>query len=227
MRIRDLSERTGVPIPTIKFYIREGLLPPGKRTARTQADYRQEHVDRLELIKALRDGAAISIATLSRIFAAMATTGDDEGYGYLRIAVAALTPPVEIPDEEADDYAAAAETVGRLLDELGWHTNRDSSPAAELTRAIVQVRRYLPGLVDDPADLLPYARAARVLADYEISAGYDPTGHPEAALRLAVLGTALFEPIILALRKLAHVDRVRELANESPISEPPGHTVPQ
>ncbi|MFK8023200.1 MAG: hypothetical protein AB8G26_04475 [Ilumatobacter sp.] len=30
-----------------------------------------------------------------------------------------------------------------------------------------------------------------------------------ATLRFSVLGTALFEPLILALRKLAHVDRIR------------------
>ena len=31
----ELSERTGVPVPTIKYYLREGLLPEGeKRTDR-------------------------------------------------------------------------------------------------------------------------------------------------------------------------------------------------
>lgn len=29
MRIGELSRRTGVPVPTIKYYVREGLLPPG------------------------------------------------------------------------------------------------------------------------------------------------------------------------------------------------------
>ncbi|WP_346281659.1 MerR family DNA-binding transcriptional regulator, partial [Pseudonocardia sp.] len=33
MRMAELSARTGVPIPTIKFYLREGLLPPGERTS--------------------------------------------------------------------------------------------------------------------------------------------------------------------------------------------------
>ena len=37
MRISELSSVTGVPVPTIKYYIREGLLPRGERTAANQA----------------------------------------------------------------------------------------------------------------------------------------------------------------------------------------------
>ena len=39
MRISELSARTGVPVATIKYYLREGLLPEGERTAPTQATY--------------------------------------------------------------------------------------------------------------------------------------------------------------------------------------------
>ena len=37
MRMAELSRRTGVPVPTIKYYLREGLLPPGERTSPNQA----------------------------------------------------------------------------------------------------------------------------------------------------------------------------------------------
>ena len=44
MRISELSERTGVPVPTIKYYLREGLLPEGeKRTPRSE-----EHTSELQ-----------------------------------------------------------------------------------------------------------------------------------------------------------------------------------
>ena len=39
MRISELSAQTGVPVPTIKYYLREGLLPEGERSAPTQAAY--------------------------------------------------------------------------------------------------------------------------------------------------------------------------------------------
>ena len=31
MRIAELSNRSGVPVPTIKYYLREGLLPFGRQ----------------------------------------------------------------------------------------------------------------------------------------------------------------------------------------------------
>lgn len=34
MRLADLSKRSGVSTATIKYYLREGLLPPGGRSTR-------------------------------------------------------------------------------------------------------------------------------------------------------------------------------------------------
>ena len=39
MRISELSTRSGVPVPTIKYYLREGLVPEGARSSPTQAEY--------------------------------------------------------------------------------------------------------------------------------------------------------------------------------------------
>ncbi|MFO7965617.1 MAG: MerR family transcriptional regulator [Desulfobacterales bacterium] len=52
--ISGLSERSGVPVSTIKFYIREKLLPPGVKANRTTVYYGREHINRLRLIKHLR-----------------------------------------------------------------------------------------------------------------------------------------------------------------------------
>jgi len=37
MRIGELSRRSGVPVPSIKYYVREGLLPAGERTRPTRS----------------------------------------------------------------------------------------------------------------------------------------------------------------------------------------------
>ena len=213
MRISELSQRSGVPVGTIKYYIREGLLPTGERTARTQAEYDEHHLQRLELIRALREGADLSISTLSRVFAVMGTRKQHKRATFLSVAVDALTEPVDVPETEQDEYAVAREQVRQLLDhELGWNTDPGSPGREDLTRALVHVHRYLPDLVTHPRDLVPHAEAMRRLADRAIPDSYDPDSDPEGALRLAVLGTALFEPVILALRKLAHVDRIRSIA---------------
>jgi DNA-binding transcriptional MerR regulator len=67
MKISELSRRSGIPLPTIKFYIREGLLPAGERTAMTQAIYGEEHLERLSLIRALKDDAGLSLATITNM----------------------------------------------------------------------------------------------------------------------------------------------------------------
>ena len=43
MRLAELSERSGVSTATIKYYLREGLLQPGRRVTATQAEYDEEH----------------------------------------------------------------------------------------------------------------------------------------------------------------------------------------
>lgn len=57
-----------------------------------------------------------------------------------------------------------------------------------------------------------YARAMKAIADWEIPDTFDPEGEPLGTLRYAVLGTYLIEPLILALRRLAHAERAAGLS---------------
>ena len=62
MRISELSRESGVPVATIKFYLRERLLPDGVLTSATQAQYDETHVARLGLVRALIGAGGLSIA---------------------------------------------------------------------------------------------------------------------------------------------------------------------
>jgi DNA-binding transcriptional MerR regulator len=55
LRMGELAEASGVPAPTIKHYLREGLLPEGVKTSRNMAYYPPEFVDRIRLIKRLQE----------------------------------------------------------------------------------------------------------------------------------------------------------------------------
>jgi DNA-binding transcriptional MerR regulator len=55
MRMGELSEASGVPAPTIKHYLREGLLPEPVKTSRNMAYYPPEFIERLRLIKRLQE----------------------------------------------------------------------------------------------------------------------------------------------------------------------------
>lgn len=53
LRIDDLARASGLTVDTIRFYQREGLLPPATRVGRTKR-YSPVHVDRLDRIRELQ-----------------------------------------------------------------------------------------------------------------------------------------------------------------------------
>src|SRR6187455_3182328 len=55
LKMGELAEASGVPAPTIKHYLREGLLPEPVKTSRNMAYYPPEFVDRIKLIKQLQE----------------------------------------------------------------------------------------------------------------------------------------------------------------------------
>jgi len=55
LKISELAEGAGVPVATVRHYLREGLLPEGRKTSRNMAYYPAEMVDRIRLIKLLQE----------------------------------------------------------------------------------------------------------------------------------------------------------------------------
>jgi DNA-binding transcriptional MerR regulator len=55
LKMRELSQASGVSPGTIKHYLREGLLPEPVRTSRNMAYYPPDFVDRIRLIKQLQE----------------------------------------------------------------------------------------------------------------------------------------------------------------------------
>ena len=53
--IGDLSRRTGVKVPTIRYYEQMGLVAPDGRTAGNQRRYDQDGLERLAFIRHARD----------------------------------------------------------------------------------------------------------------------------------------------------------------------------
>ncbi len=198
MRISELSRASGVPVPTIKYYLREGLLPAGQPTAPNQAEYDQSHLHRLRLIRALVDVGGLGIAAVRAVLDAIA----DEtvsAHKMLGVAHYALGPP---PDREPvpDDVALARKDVDDFLAELGWSVSPEAPSRRKLADALVALRRL--GRDVDTKAFLPYAKAAHDLAARELSAM--PAGAPRADLvEAAVVGTVVFEAALVALRKLA------------------------
>lgn len=191
VRISALAEATGVPVATIKYYLREGLLAPGEATSATQAAYDQSHVQRLRLIRALLDVGGLSVTAAREVLAGLASDDVFDALGHAQQAL-----PPSVPDDV--DVTAAAEWVGAV----GWVAHSGSTALRQLAVALAAVEAA--GLPMDRERLETYARAAHDIAEHDI-AGL-PTGSTAEAVTYAVIGTVLYEPVLLALRRLAHQD---------------------
>lgn len=192
MKISELSERSGVPVATVKFYIREGMLPRGEAVSATRAEYGDDHLSRLRLIAALADVRGLPLTRVRDILALIdAPTGDP--IETLGRAVGALPPYV---DSDRDDYPRARAAIA----ELGLTYDPDYTAVPQLDEALGALEAA--GLDASPVVLHRYADAMKQVAAAEIAPVADMP--LEEAVPYAVLGTALYEPVMLALRRLAH-----------------------
>jgi len=214
MKISELCERSGVPLPTIKFYIREGLLPAGRRTAKNQADYSEEHLERLMLVRALRDDAGLPIATIANALRA----ADGAKKEFVGAAIDALKWPTStVVDQQSREFERALDDIMKVATKMGWDIDRDAVAVRDVARAWTTALRSFPL---DTNVLRPYAEAAQSIAENEIPDTWAPAAAPNAALRYAVLGTVLFEPIILGFRRMANASRARSVERRAKAQRP-------
>jgi len=192
MKISELSERSGVPVATVKFYIREGMLPRGEAVSATRAEYGDEHLTRLRVIAALTDVRGLPLARVRDILTLIDAPAGDP-VEILGRAVGALPPYVAT---ERDDHPLARAAIT----ELGLTYDPDFTAVAQLDEALRALDAA--GLDASPRVLRRYGDAVRQVAAEEL---VPMEGMPlDEAVTYAVLGTALYEPVMLALRRLAH-----------------------
>lgn len=199
MRIGELSRRSGVAVPTIKYYLREGLLAPGVATAANQADYAEEHLRRLRLIRALIEAGGVSVAGARAVIDALddADRPTLELLGHAQDAVS----PRRRADRDTPEWRDAHERVLRLIAERGWLIDSKSS-AIDLVADALAVCETLQ-VTEIIDNLSRYADAAQQIAETEVAYVLDRPD-PASRLELVVLGTVLGESVLNALRMLAH-----------------------
>lgn len=138
MRISELSRSTGVPVPTIKYYVREGLLPPGELTSRNQANYDETHERRLRLIRALLDVGGLKVAAIAEVLGAV----DDPARPVHKVLGAAADHlgTAQSGDDDAESAAAGA-AVAELIARRGWRAHGSDPAAGDLARALAAMDR--------------------------------------------------------------------------------------
>lgn len=67
LKMRELAEITGVSGATIRYYIREGILPQPIRTHRNMAYYDESYVRRVKLIKELQEKRYLPLNIIKKV----------------------------------------------------------------------------------------------------------------------------------------------------------------
>lgn len=199
MRIAELSRRSGTSIPTIKYYLREGLLPAGTATGRNQADYGEEHVRRLRLIRALIDVGGLSVAAAKDVLATVDVT-ELPDHRLLGVASYALSRGPR-RDRADPAWRAARTEVQAMVRARGWQVTDDSPSLDQLADGVAAMRDLGQ---DDLLGALPtYFGVAEQIAQTEVGAVIR-RGDPARMVEGVVVGTIIGEAIFGAVRRLAH-----------------------
>ncbi len=225
MRISELSRRSGVPTTTIKFYIRERLIPAGARSQRNQADYDDTHLQRLDLIRALREVAHLPLEVVRSVIEQL-----DKPWGEGDPVSAAMNAIYRVPERdrnaaEQEEFAGLCREIDRLMRGLDWvisdaadtphHLNVEA-----LADAVMQMRRYIEP--EFPVESLRgYAGAAWRFSEAAYESMEDRVPLPGDDLvdptRTAILGMLIIEPLIMGLVRSALTMRSIHLTNGVPL----------
>lgn len=202
MWMAELATRSGLSVPTIKYYLREGLLPTGTATGATRASYSEEHVRRLRLIRALTEVAGLRLETVRQVLEGI------DGAGSWHEAVGSAHTRLGSPGTDAaPPSAASAARVEDLLERQGWELGPDHPQAAVIARTLDALDELEHPVGDDLLDL--YAAAMRPVAEHEV--GAVRSSDVEASAEAAVIGTLVQEPLLLAIRRIAQENVSRTL----------------
>jgi DNA-binding transcriptional MerR regulator len=196
MRISELSAASGIPLATVKYYLRENLLPPGIQTAVNQREYGPAHVRRLSLIRALMDVGGLSVATAQDVLSAVDTP---------ELPPAAVFEAAQRAVSRTELYSGegspmARERVDALIDAQGWsvsEANPGRIAAANVIDTLVALGHpELLRLVED------YATAALTVARADLAT---VAQQPDlsAMAETVVAGTVLGDALFAALRRIA------------------------
>lgn len=199
--ISELCQRSGVPLPTVKFYLREGLLPPGDTDRPRRAYYDERHLRRLSLIRSLQQVAGLPLSTIRGLVEAIERSSGDV-VGQIAPTIDALMP--DPGDPETPELRRALAVVDEAILSWGLEVRPHAAARRQLARSLLA---FCDAMGKDlTADVVtPYLEALRPITrvEVEVNAATLEQGG-DRAVELSLLGTVLCEQAIVALRRLLH-----------------------
>ncbi len=146
LKISELAAEAGVPVATVRHYLREGLLPEGEKTSRNMAYYPADLVDRIRLIKRLQEERFMPLRVIGELL-----EGDPDELERVRAALeasdrvfelATATGPRIGATELAERSGVPAEVIAALeqVGVIGPERNGYSEPDARIVEAVARFR---------------------------------------------------------------------------------------
>ncbi len=237
LKMRELEQATGVGRETIRFYIREGLLPEPERPKRNVARYSGVHVDRLKAIKKLQQERFLPLNVIKTIVKAQdadSATGIEGFVGLENALYPLIGDPEKLEPRRLEDVASDTGFTAAEVDELvaiglvnvderdggRWLDSRNARIVA-LWRGIRDAG-FTEDMGYDAETWSMYATFLNWLVQEEVSAFYnnlaDQVGQAEAA-SMAAEGIRIMNEILPLMR----TDRViRAVEEVSQSGELPG-----
>jgi DNA-binding transcriptional MerR regulator len=223
LKIGELARRSGVPIATLKFYLREGLIAPARKSGRTMAWYHPSTVERIRSIRELQERQFLPLDVIRET--------------------------IDSADEAADDHAIAEGIAEVLIRRTGKRVRSRDEVLARgakpvelewLQRAGLAVPDADGNYRDDDLALLSTLGAARraglaadmlpfeILGDYMVAlnrlvevelkmfrSGIIGRAKPSEVARLTKVATELSERLVVLLRRKLLLPTLGRLVDES------------
>lgn len=225
VRIGELAKRSGVPIPTIKHYLREGLIAPSRKSGRTMSWYDPALIRKLKAIKELQRRQFLPLDVIRETIDREAEAPDELAaadaiarvlarHGGKRSRTREEVLARGTPERELDLLATAGLAVPSGPDQ------RYRGDDLALLSTLGAARRA--GLTPEmlPFEILgAYLAAIRALVAVELRMfreGVVARAKPGEVARLTTAATQLSERLVILLRRKMLLPTLHKLLEEDP-----------
>ena len=231
MKMQELERRTGVSRQMVQFYLAHGLLPEPVRPKPNVAEYSEEHVRAIEVIRRLQTDGRLTINEIKQALNGAPTATSNEvvvlpnldtlfalrtGFDSQLVPLASLE--VRNPNAKAD--ADVLQQIGAVeihLQDGEPYLSRMDAQIVGLwgdlrASGFTEERGFDPTIVD------MYLKAARALATKEVylfTTNVDPAQPVDQRAAMAEAGSRIMLSVFTVLRMKAEVEAFRQAEERS------------
>ncbi len=200
MTISELAELSGIPAATIKYYVRDGLLPAGERVSAKKTEYSDAHLHRLRLVRAMLEVGKLSVSSVLEVLSALDDPARDIVYTF-EVAQRSLARGAVAGAEPSPESLARIDAVA---ERVGWVDCGGNIGRGMAARAIDAAEAA--GVHFDDDFLNAYGDAADRVAEADLAALRDLRDRTRVA-EVMVVGTVLGDPLAAGFRRMAQQHR--------------------